>query len=102
MQYRDQEAGTDLVQPAGCAQAEADQEQLVVFELIVPRAAKIALPRLQPEIGPLTLRENSVTTTVPGRLYVQLQASNTATRAGWCMTATLAASPPSGLRTNRQ
>lgn len=102
MQHPDQEAGTDSTQPVCCVQCEEDQEQVVVFELIVPRAAKIALPRLQPEVGPLTLRENSVTTTVPGRLYVQRQASNTATQADWCMTATLAAAPPSGLRDNRR
>ncbi|MBH8557211.1 hypothetical protein [Hymenobacter negativus] len=95
MQHRDQDAGAGVINPLCCAHCEEDLEQLVVFELIVPKAAKVALPRLQPEIGPLTLRENSVTTTVPGKLYMQLQASNTATRAGWYMTATLAAAPAS-------
>jgi hypothetical protein len=93
MQHRDQDAGFSGMQPACCVQCDEDLEQLVVFELVVPKAAKVALPRLQPEVGPLTLRENSVTTTVPGKLYVQLQASNTATRAGWCITATLKAAP---------
>jgi hypothetical protein len=102
MQHRDQESGTDGLQPVCCAPCEEDQEQVVVFELIVPRAAKIALPRQQPEIGPLILQENSVTTTVPARLCVQRQASNTATRVGWCMTATLAAASPTSLRANRR
>jgi hypothetical protein len=97
MQNRDKDAGISSLQLACCAQCEEDLEQLVVFELIVPRAAKVASPRPQPEVGPLTLRENSITTTVPGKLYVQLQASNTATRAGWCMTATLSASSQTGL-----
>jgi hypothetical protein len=96
MQHRDQDAGLGGMQHACCAQCEEDLEQLVVFELIVPKAAKVILPRLQPEIGPLTLRENSVTTTVPGKLYLQLQASNTATRAGWCTTATLTAASQAG------
>ncbi|GAB2869492.1 hypothetical protein GCM10027044_34360 [Hymenobacter ruber] len=88
--------------PSCCAHCEEDLEQLVVFELIVPKAAKVALPRLQPEIGPLTLRENSVTTTVPGKLYVQLQASNTATQAGWYMTATLTAAASTSFPSSRQ
>ena len=83
------------MQATSCAQCEEDLEQLVVFELIVPKAAKVALPRFQPEIDALTLRENSVTTTVPGKLYLQLQASNTAMRAAWCVSVTLAAPSPS-------
>ena len=63
----------------------------MVFELIVPGAAKVALPHFQPEIGSLTLREDSVTTTVPGKLCLALRASNTALRGGWCTTVTLAA-----------
>ncbi|MGY3087051.1 hypothetical protein ACVWYF_000077 [Hymenobacter sp. UYAg731] len=95
MQHRDQDAGLGGTQAVCCAQCEENLEQLVVFELIVPKAAKVALPGLQPEIASLTLRPNSVMTTAPDKLYVQLQASNTATRAGWCMTATLAAPSPS-------
>ena len=94
MQNRDQNAGIGGIQPIRCAQCEEELEQLVVFELIVPNAAKVALPCFQPEINALTLRENSVTTTVPGKLYLQMQASNTAMRAAWCVTATLAAPPP--------
>ncbi len=91
MQNRDLDAEFSSLLSACCARCEEDLEQLVIFELIVPKSSKVALPRLKPEIGPLTLRKNSVTTTVPGKLYMQLQASNTATRAGWCMTATLTA-----------
>ena len=98
MQNRDQNAGTSSQQIACCSQCEDEREQPVVFELIVPKGAKVALPRLQSEIGPLTLRENSVTTTVPDKLYVQLQANTTATRTDWCMTATLAASLPAAAR----
>lgn len=102
MQHCEQEAGTDGTQALRCAQCEEEQEQLVVFELVVPSAAQVALPSLQPEIASLTLRAESVTTTVPGKLYVQLQASNTATQAGWCMTATLAASSPKAYPNSRR
>ena len=91
VQNRDQNAEISVMQPVCYAQCDETLEPLLVFELIVPTAAKVALPRLQPEIGLLTLRENSVTTTVPGKLCVQLQASSTATPTAWCMTATLAA-----------
>ena len=90
------------MQPECYAHCEEAMEQLVVFELVVPKAAKVALPRKRPEIGPLTLRENSVTTTVPGKLLVQLRASNTATRAGWCMTATLSAAAPTSFPGSRR
>ncbi|GAB3866936.1 hypothetical protein GCM10028824_08220 [Hymenobacter segetis] len=102
MQHRDQDAGPGGLLPLCCAQCEEELEQLVVFELIVPKAAKVALPRLQPEIGPLTLRENSVTTTAPGKLYVQLLASNTATQAGWYMTATLTAAASTSFPTSQR
>jgi hypothetical protein len=101
MQNRDQNSGIDSQQFACCAQSEDEQEQLVIFELIVPKLAKVALPRLQSEVGPLTLRENSVTTTVPGKLYLQLQASTTATQTAWYMTPTLAASLPAAARSRQ-
>ena len=97
MPNHDPNARISNISPACCAQCECeeDPEQPVVFELIVPRAAKMALPDVQPEVGSLILRENSVTTTVPDKLYLELRASNTALRAAWCVTATLTASAPS-------
>ena len=94
MRNRDQNALTSDMTTACCTQCECEEnpEQSVVFELIVPETAKMALPRLQPEVGALILRENSVTTTVPDKLYLELRASNTALHGAWCMTATLAAS----------
>ena len=97
MRNHDQNARISSVWPACCTQCECEEnpEQSVVFELIVPETAKMTLPRHQPEVGSLILRGNSVTTTVPDKLCLELRASNTALHAAWCMTATLATSVPS-------
>ena len=70
-------------------------EQLVVFELLVPVAAKVPALRQRVEVAKLLVQAASITSTVPGTALARLQVSNTAMRAGWCITATLAASAPS-------
>ncbi|MDB5234243.1 MAG: hypothetical protein JWR44_1236 [Hymenobacter sp.] len=73
---------------------EQESEQLVVFELVVPVAAKVPAPRQHVEVAKLVVQQASVTSTVPGKILTQLRANNTALGAAWCITATLAASQP--------
>lgn len=72
---------------------EEETEQLVIFELVVPVAAKVPPPRQRVAIATLVVRPASVTSTVPGRMLTQLRANNTALGGAWCMTATLARPP---------
>ncbi|WP_310396375.1 hypothetical protein [Hymenobacter sp.] len=71
-----------------------EAEQLVIFELVVPGAAKVPAPRQHVEVAKLVVRETSVTSTVAGKILTQLRANNTALGAAWCTTATLAAPQP--------
>ena len=73
---------------------EEETEQLVIFELVVPRAAKVPAPRQHVEVAKLVVQQASVTSTVPAKILTQLRANNTAKGAAWCITATLAASQP--------
>ena len=67
-----------------------ENEQLVVFELMVPMAAKV--PALnQPVAVAKIVQPASITSTVPGQILAPLRANNTAQGTAWCITATLAA-----------
>ena len=67
-----------------------ENEQLVVFELVVPVAAKV--PALnQPVAVAKIVQPASITSTVPGQILAPLRANNTAQGTAWCITATLAA-----------
>ena len=67
-----------------------ENEQLVVFELVVPVAAKVP-PLRQPVAVAKIVQQASITSTVPGQILTQLRTNNTALSSAWCITATLAA-----------
>ncbi|MBD2767885.1 hypothetical protein IC235_08260 [Hymenobacter sp. BT664] len=71
-----------------------ETEQVVIFELVVPRAAKVPAPHQHVEVAKWLIQATSVTSTVPGEVLTQLRVNNTALGSAWCMTATLA--PPQG------
>ncbi|GAC1367490.1 MAG: hypothetical protein NVSMB30_01830 [Hymenobacter sp.] len=84
--------------PVNClADCEAEAEQVVVFELLVPISAKVPAPRQHVEVAKLLVRQASITSTVPADLNTDLRANNTALGLAWCITATLAATPLAGL-----
>ena len=64
-------------------------EAVVVIALVVPVAAKVPASRRQLEVAPLLVQPQSITTTVPGKILIQLRANNTALAAAWWSTATL-------------
>jgi hypothetical protein len=66
-------------------------EEMVIFELVVPRAAKVPAPRQHVEVAKLVVMQTSVTSTVSTQTLTELRANNTALGAAWCITATLAA-----------
>ena len=75
-----------------------EAEELVIFELVVPGAAKVPAPRQYVEMAKLVVRQCSVSSTVPGQILTQLNANNTAAPgSGWSITATL----PAPRRTRR-
>ncbi len=76
------------------SQSSEEAESLVVFELVVPGAAKVPAPQHPLEVAKILLRQGSITSTVPGKILTQLRANNTALRADWCITATLAVPQP--------
>ena len=67
-----------------------ENEQLVVFELVVPVAAKVSALN-QPVAVAKIVQPASITSTVPGQIPAPLRANNTARSTAWCITATLAA-----------
>ena len=71
--------------------ADDDCEPLVIFELLVPVAAKVPAPRQHVEIAKLMVQQGSVTSTGPGTIITQLRVNNTASGSAWCITATLVA-----------
>jgi hypothetical protein len=71
---------------------EEESVDLLVIELVVPVAAKIPVLRQPMSTAAPQLRPASVTSTVPGKIYLQLRANNTASSPAWCTTATLATS----------
>jgi hypothetical protein len=68
-----------------------EEEQVIVFELVVPVGAKVPAPRQHVEMAKLVVSQTSVTSTVPAKVITQLRVNNTAMGAAWCTTATLAA-----------
>ena len=69
--------------------AAAEEEAMVVIALAVPVAAKVPAARRPLGVAPLLVQPQSVTTTVPGKVLMQLRANNTALAVAWCSTATL-------------
>ena len=65
------------------------EEAVVVIALVVPVTAKVPASRRQLEVAALLVQPQSVTTTVPGVMLIQLRANNTALAAAWWSTATL-------------
>ena len=89
MQYFDKTSASDSVDMRCLADCE-ETEPLVVFELVVPVAAKV--PALsQPVAVAKLVHPASITSTVPGHALTQLRTNNTALVSAWCITATLAA-----------
>jgi hypothetical protein len=73
--------------------AEADEK--VVFELLVPGVAKVPPLRQYLKVEKLLVRENSVTSTAPDTMLVELRVNDTARAMAWRTTATLTVSGPS-------
>ena len=96
MQNLDQIPGPDTVELNCLPDYSPESEQLVIFELVVPVAAKVPAPRQRVELAKLVVRQASITSTVPGKALALLRANNTALGAGWCITATLTVPRPSG------
>jgi len=76
-----------------CPNCEEEEDQLVVFELVVPRASKVPAPRPRLEVAKLLVQQAAVTSTVSEKSLTELRANNTTHSLGWCVTATLAAPP---------
>ena len=89
MQNFDQTSASGSVEMRSFADCE-ENEQLVIFELVVPVAAKV--PALsQPVAAAKIVQSASISSTVPGQILTQLRTNNTALSSAWCITATLAA-----------
>lgn len=65
--------------------------QKVVFELVVPVAAKVPAPCQRIAVAKLVVREASSTSTGRGESLALFWANNTALGAVWCISATLVA-----------
>ena len=73
---------------AGFSEYSEETLDTVVFELVVPRAAKV--PAARPPFQLVKLAQlTSASSTVPGPVLTELRANNTALGANWCITATL-------------
>ncbi|GAB3588564.1 hypothetical protein [Hymenobacter daeguensis] len=70
--------------------AEDEQAEVLVLELVVPMTAVTVL-RQPVSTANRAMQHLAVSSTVPGRVLVQLQVNNTALATAWCTTATLAA-----------
>ncbi|WP_156175862.1 hypothetical protein [Hymenobacter terrenus] len=70
-------------------------DQLVVFEWVVPVAAKVPAPRQSGGVAKLLVQQASISSTVSAKTLIQLRHNNTALGAAWCITATLATPQPS-------
>jgi hypothetical protein len=75
----------------GYPETEEDTESKVVYELIVPMAAKVPAPHQHIEYAKLVVQQSSVTSTVPSTIITDLRVNNTAVALAWCVTATLVA-----------
>lgn len=69
--------------------SDAEAEEMVVFELVVPMAVKVPPPRQRVEIAKLVVQQASVTSTVPNTIVTQLRANDTAQATAWCVTVAL-------------
>jgi hypothetical protein len=72
---------------------EEEQAEVLVLELVVPIAA-VPVLRQPVSTAVRSTRYLSVSSTVPGRVVIQLRVNNTALATAWCTTATLAATGP--------
>ena len=73
---------------------QSESEEVVVFELVVPRASKVPPIRQYLEIAPLIVLQSSVSSTVSSGILADLQVNDTARRISWNATATLKAPAP--------
>jgi hypothetical protein len=90
MQHIDLTMSTDTVEMF-CSPDAEETDELLVFEFAVPLSAKVPPPRQRVEVAKLLVQQNSVTSTVPGKVLMPLRANNTSVGAEWCITATLTA-----------
>ena len=67
----------------------AEAAEMVVFELVVPKAAKVPPPRQRVELAKLVVQQASITSTVPRTIITQLRANDTAQATAWCITVAL-------------
>lgn len=89
MRNLDAIAFISTVEPCCFPASEEEAEDVVVFELVVPRAAKVPPARQHLEVAKLLVRETSVTSTVPETIFTQLRANDTARATAWCITVAL-------------
>ncbi|MBJ6109381.1 hypothetical protein JAO73_10175 [Hymenobacter sp. BT523] len=75
-----------------------EAEEVVVFELLVPGAAKVPPQRQYLEVASLVVLPSSVSSTVPSTIVTDLRVSDTARRLTWKVTATLTAPPAQARR----
>jgi hypothetical protein len=73
----------------GFPDCDDEAEQMVIFELLVPTAAKVPAPSLHREVAKLMVHQASVTSTVPSVIITDLRVNNTAVASAWCVTASL-------------
>lgn len=91
MQNTDKTPSTATVEMFCFPETDEEAEELLVFELVIPVAAKVPPPRQRVEVAKLLVQQASVTSTVPGKILMPLRANNTSVSAAWCITATLTA-----------
>jgi hypothetical protein len=82
-----------LAEAHGFPDGPDEAEAVVVFELLVPRAAKVPPLRQYLEVAPLLVLPSSVSSTVPGTIITDLRVSNTVRHTTWNVTATLTVPP---------
>lgn len=93
MQNIDSNNGLSSVELADGRDENDSSEPVVVFRLHVPVAAKVPAPRPQAEMAKLVVLQESVTSTVPANILVQLLSNSTAVATTWRATATLTSGP---------
>ena len=91
MQHFDKAIHHLAVDTANFSECPEDADDTVVFELVVPRAAKVPAARPTIELTKLVVQLASASSTVPSSALTELRVNNTAHGADWCITATLQA-----------
>jgi hypothetical protein len=89
MQNLDKLPKASAVEMCCLLDSDAEAEEMVIFELVVPKAAKVPPPRQRVEVAKLVVQQASVTSTVPRTIITQLRANDTAQTTAWCITVAL-------------